>query len=282
MIRDAEKIELQQATDFAYRLNINPVHRCKAFPLDYRDICNQFQKMLEHPHDRLLIFEENDRISGVLALLVEPQDKYLEAIGGVFAESNYHRVAKAFFDYIAYSYSGYFMHAAYPEENAQALKFMESLGAELEDFDYEMRKKKGELQVCSPGKDVVQLTERYFKSFVEFHDAQHPEVFWTGEKLLAAKDKFRIHIVTENEKVVGFVVTSRKTAEIFFIAVADAKQKVAYGKELLLEAVQDAFADGAEELLSMVERDKDSKINLFESLGFKRTDTCLTYKIRFQ
>ena len=280
MIRDAKKTELQQVADCAYRLNINPVHRCKAFPLDYRDICNQFQKMLEHPHDRLLIFEENDRISGVLALLVEPQDKYLEAIGGVFAESNYHRVAKAFFDYIAYSYSGYFMHAAYPEENAQALKFMESLGAELEDSDYEMRLKKGELKVCSPANDVVQLTERYHKSFVEFHDARHPDVFWTGEKLLDAIDKFRIHIVTKKEKVIGSVVTSRQTEEIFFIAVAEDKHESTYGKALLLQAVQDAFADGAEELLSMVERDSDSKINLFENLGFKRTDTCLTFKFR--
>lgn len=280
MIRDAEKIELQQVADYAYRLNINPVHRCKAFPLEYRDICKQFEKMLEHPHDRLLIVEENNQICGVLALLVEPQEKYLEAIGGVFAERNYHHVAKAFFDNIAYSYSGYFMHVAYPEENAQALKFMESLGAELEDSDYEMRLKKGELQVCSPDKDVVQLTERYFESFVEFHDAQHPDVFWTGKKLLEAKNIFRIHIVTENEKVIGSVVTSRQTAEIFFIAVAEDKHESTYGKALLLQAVQDAFAGGAEELLSMVERDNDSKIYLFENLGFKRTDTCLTYKIR--
>jgi len=280
MIRDAEKTELQQVTDFAYRLNLKPVHRCKAFPLDYNDIRTQFEKMLEHPHDRLLIFEENNQICGVLALLVEPQDKYLEAIGGVFAERNYHRVAKAFFDYIAYSYSGYFMHAAYPEENAQALKFMESLGAELEDFDYEMRLKKGELQVCSPDKDVVQLTERYYESFVKFHDVQHPDVFWTGEKLLKTRDKFRIHIVAENEKVIGSVVTSKKTEEIYFIAVADDKQESAYGKALLLQAVRDAFADGAEDLLSMVERDKASKIKLFENMGFKITDTCLTYKTR--
>ena len=279
MIRDAEKTELQQAADFAYRLNLNPVHRCKAFPIDYNDISKQFEKMLEHPHDRLLIFEENNQISGVLALLVDPQEKYLEAIGGVFAERNYHHVAKAFFDNIAYRYSGYFMHAAYPEGNAQALKFMESLGAELEDSDYEMRLKKGELQVCSPDKDVVQLTERHFESFVEFHDAQHPDVFWTGKKLLEAENKFRIHIVTENEKVIGSVVTSRQTEEIYFLAVAE-KKELAYGRTLLCQAVQDAFSDGAEELLSMVERDNDSKINLFENLGFKRTDTCLTYKIR--
>jgi N-acetylglutamate synthase-like GNAT family acetyltransferase len=280
MIRDAKKTELQQVTDYAYRLNLNPVHRCKAFPLDFNDISKQFEKMLAHPHDRLLIFEENNQICGVLALLADPHEKYLEAIGGVFAERKYHLVAKAFFDYIARSYSGYSMHAAYPEENEQAIKFMESIGAELEDSDYEMRIKKGEILVCCCCKDVMQLTERYFASFKEFHDAQHPNVFWTGEKLLDAQDKFRIHIVTENEKVIGSVVTSRQTEEIFFIAVVDDKQESAYGKPLLLQAVQDAFADGAEELLSMVERDNDSKINLFENLGFKRTDTCLTYKIR--
>lgn len=280
MIRDAEKTELQQVTDFAYRLNINPVHRCKAFPVEYNKIGKQFEKMLDHPHDRLLIFEENNQMCGVLALLVDPQEKYLEAIGGVFAERNYHRVARAFFEYIARSFSGYSMHAAYPEENEQAVKFMESLGAELEDFDYEMRLQKGEFQICSRYNDVVQLTERYFESFVEFHDARHPDVFWAGEKLLDAKDKFRIHIVTENEEVIGSVVTSRQTEEIYFISVAKHKQGLGYEKALLLQAVQDAFENGGEELLAMVERGNLSEINLFKKLGFQVTDTCLTYKIR--
>lgn len=277
MIRDATKAELSEAAQYAYRLNSVPSHRCKAFPSEYEGISKQFAKMLDHPHDRLLLWEEGKRLGGVLALLVDPRERYLEAVGGVFAQDNYSVVAKEFFAYIAGNYPGYRLDAAYPEENVQAIGFMQSIGAELVDYDYELRLNASQFQRPSSSQKAMLLACTFHDGFVEFHDTRYPDAYWTGKKLLENLGIFRIHIVPENERVAGAAVTCLRTAEIFFLTVADPKQVAGYGKSLLLSAVEDCFGQGAEEMLAMVERDDINKLRLFEEFGFRKADTCLSF-----
>ena len=280
MIRIATRAELQQTVNFAVRLNSRPEHRCKAFHDSHDNIHAQFERMLDHPHDKILVQEEQGRITGVLAILVEPEDKYIEAIGGVFAERNYGPVATEFFNCLRENYPGHQMHAAYPEENEQAICFMNSIGAELEDYDYELRLKRAAFRGGAGHENTAQLTEQYYAGFSEFHNHHNPDVFWTGEKLLDALDKFRIHIAIENKTIVGAVVTSKQTEpEIFFLTLAEHHQVLRYGKPLLLHAAKSAYCDGAEEILSMVDKKRSDLLITFEEVGFKRTDTCLSYKI---
>lgn len=277
MIRDATKAELAKAAQYAYRLNSVPSHRCKAFPAEYDGIAEQFAKMLNHPHDRLLIREEEGRLGGVLALLVDPGERYLEAVGGVFAEDNYNVVAKDFFDYISENYPGHRLDAAYPEENVQSIGFMQSIGAELVDYDYELRLNASQFRRPSSSQKAVLLTSSLYDDFVEFHDSRYPDAYWTGKKLLESLGIFRIHIVLANKRVAGAAVTCLRTAEIFFLTVADPELFADYGKSLLLSAVEDCFGQGAGELLAMVERDDTNKLRLFEEFGFRKADTCLSF-----
>lgn len=76
------------------------------------------------------VINENT-LTAVLALCVEPKEKYLEAVGRVFAHKDYRSVAMEFYKYIKYNYSGYQFDAAYPEENKQAIDFMISIGARV-------------------------------------------------------------------------------------------------------------------------------------------------------
>src|SRR5690554_4902778 len=280
MIRIATRAELQQTVNFAVRLNSRPEHRCKAFHDSHDNIHAQFERMLNHPHDKILVQEEQGRITGVLAILVEPENKYIEAIGGVFAERNYDAVAAEFFNYLSENYPGHQMHAAYPDENEQAIRFMDSIGAELEDYDYEMRLNRAEFRDGAEHENIAQLTEQYYAGFSEFHDFHNPDVFWTGQKLLEALDKFRIHIAIEYKTIMGAVVTSKQAEpEIFFLTLAEHRYVLRYGKPLLLQAARDAYGDGAEEILTMVDKNRSDLLVTFEEVGFKRTDTCLTYKI---
>lgn len=280
MIRCVEKEELELVAKYAYQLNSNPQHKCKAFPIDYNDILIQFEKMLIHPNDELLILTNGNCISGVLALFVEPENMYLEAIGGVFAENNYEAVAKEFYQYLKKNYKESRFDAAYPEENEQAIDFMKSIGAELLDFDYEFRLSKSEYKSIAEIDNIVQLNEKYYESFVDIHNKFHPDVYWTGERLLKALDKFDIFIALDGERVVGSIVTSNFTNEIYLMEVAEDKQNLGYGTDLVNKAIRHAFNNGADELMVMVEKNNLVAIHLYEKLGFKKTDTCLTYSMK--
>lgn len=98
MIKCVDKKDLEYAAKYAYQLNLIPQHKCKAFPNDYNNILRQFEKITNHLDDELLISTDGTSIYGVLALLVEPKEMYLEAIGGVFAENNYEFVAREFYE----------------------------------------------------------------------------------------------------------------------------------------------------------------------------------------
>ena len=285
MIRNVERNELESVARYAYELNSNQEHKCKAFPADYESIITQFEKILNHPNDELLIITNGVNICGVLALLVEPEDMYIEAIGGVFAKNNYESVAQEFYEYLKSKYIGYHLDAAYPEENQQAIDFMKSIEAKLSGFDYELRLGKNAYEGYPEIDNIIGLNEKYYKGFVDIHDKFHTDVYWTGERLLKALDQFDIFIILDKDEVIGSVVTSKyenKSEEIYLIEVAENRQNLGYGTALMNKAIKHAFSSGTEELMVMVEKDNMAAIHLYEKLGFKKTDTCLTYSIKLE
>jgi RimJ/RimL family protein N-acetyltransferase len=280
MIRRVEKNELESVAKYAYQLNSDPQHKCKAFPTDYVYIAKQFKQIISHPNDELLILTDENTLCGVLALCVEPEDKYLEALGGVFAHNNYEAAAKEFYEYLKSNYSGYKFDAAYPEENQQAIEFMKSIGAKLEGNDYELRIGKNKYKSLPESANIIELNEKYYRGFVEIHDRFHPNAYWTGQRLLKALDRFDIFIVIENDEVIGSIVTSnstRKVEEFYLIEVAENKQNQGYGTALINQALNHAFHNGTDELMVMVDKNNEAALHVYEKLGFKKTDTCLTF-----
>lgn len=190
IIRRANENEIEYAAKYACQLNSNPQHKCKAFPVDYTDITKQFIQILHHSDDELLVAMDGEALCGLLTLCVEPDEKYLEAVGGVFAHRNYNAVAKEFYEYLKNNYNGYQFDAAYPEENKQATEFMNSIGAKLLAFEYELRIGKNKYKEQEKSPNVIKLSEEYYESFAKIHDRLHPDVYWTSERLLKALDRF--------------------------------------------------------------------------------------------
>ena len=280
MIISADISQLEPVAKYAYKLNSMLQHRCKAFPTDYESIVKQFERMIKHSDDELLISTDGSKILGLLALLVEPEDMYLEFVGGVFAEDNYVAVANEFFKYIRDKYKGYLLDAAYPEENVQAIEFMESVGAKLIGFDYEYRINNDGFRSFPMTDDVIYLNEKYYEDFIKHHNRMNPDVYWTGEKLINALDKFDIFIALENDKVIGSIVLgkfNKKADEIYFLSVE--KESIHLEKALLNRGIRHAFSSGTYELLLMIGKDDKKRIDVCEEVGFKRTDTCLTYSL---
>lgn len=282
MIKNVDISKLEPAAKYAYELNSIPQHRCKAFPTDYEGILKQFERMIHRPNDELLVSSDGNSILGLLALLVEPEDKYLELVGGVFAEDNYQAVANEFFEYIRKKYKGYHLDAAYPEENVQAIGFMESIGAKLMDFDYEYRINRDDFNSLHKADNIIYIDEKYHDDFINLHNRMNPNAYWTGEKLIDALDKFDIFLALEDDKVIGSIVTSKfnkKADEIYFLSVEEGKQNLDLEEDLLNRAISYAFSTGAHELIFMIEKEDIRMRHICEELGFEKTDTCLTYAL---
>ncbi|TAH69989.1 MAG: hypothetical protein EWM47_05780 [Anaerolineaceae bacterium] len=127
---------------------------------------------------------DDKNIHGLLALYIEPKDMYVEVIGGVFAKSSYEVIAKKFFEYLRGKYQGYRYDAAYPKENQQAINFMQSVGAKLLGYDYELRLRRNSYISMTENDRVTRLEEAYYKRFTDLHDMFNQGVYWTGDRLL--------------------------------------------------------------------------------------------------
>lgn len=280
MIKSVDISELEPVAKYAYKLNSIPQHKCKAFPTDYNSVLKQFERMIHHPNDELLVSTDGDDILGLLALLVEPEDKYLEFVGGVFAEDNFDAIGEEFFKYIKGKYKGYHLDAAYPEENVQAIGFMESIGAKLMDFDYEYRINKDDFKSLYEVDNIIYINKKYNEDFINLHNRMNPDAYWTGEKLINALDKFDIFIALEDDKVIGSIVTSKfnkEVDEIYFLSVENEDDHLE--KALLNRGVSHAFSNGTRELILMIGKEDAKLINICEEIGFIRSDTCLTYSL---
>lgn len=282
MIKSVDKLDIETVAKYAYELNLKPQHKCKAFPSEYNNIVIQFEKILNHPNDELLVSTDGNNILGVLSLLVEPEDMYLEAIGGVFAKDNYEAVAKEFYEYLKSNYKGYQFDAAYPEENEQARKFMESIGAKQLGFDYEMRLNKNQYKSIGEFYNIIPLTEEFYDSFIMLHDKFHSDAYWIGDRLIKSLDKFDVFIALDDAQIVGSIVTSRlkkESEEIYFLYTEEHKENLGYERALMNKAIAHAFNNETDELIIMVDKDNIEAIRLYENFGFKKSDTCLSYTI---
>lgn len=282
MIICIDETRVAEVAQYANRLNEIKEHSCKACGKGYENTLSSFQKMLQHPEDEVLICTENDKIVGVLALLVESEDKYAEAVGGVYAEDNYQEVALQFFAYLKGKYAGYRFDAAYPKDNIEAISFMEAIGANCIDRDLEMNLKQCDFKSAKSNQQVSLLSGKYYETFSKFHDRNSPNAYWSGERILAALDKFDVFIAVDHAEVIGAIVTAvfgGEKREIYFLEINESYCKEEYAHALLEEAIHRAFASGANELMVMVNEENVLEMEMYESSGFKKVDTCISYSI---
>ncbi|MBU4486486.1 MAG: GNAT family N-acetyltransferase [Candidatus Delongbacteria bacterium] len=282
MIISIDETRVIEAAQYANRLNQIKEHNCKACAAGYDNMLYSFQKMLKHPDDEVLICTEKNDILGVLALCVESKDKYLEAVGGVFAEENYQDIAMQFFEYLKDNYAGFHFDAAYPKENIEAICFMQSIGADCIGVELEMNLKKCDIKSSKGSKQVIPLNDRHYESFSRFHDENNPDVYWTGEHILSSLDKFDVFIALDKDEMVGSIVTStfgNKRREIYFMETDKGYRRQGYAKSLLEKSIDRAFSSGANELMVIVGVENIPEINMYESFGFQIVDTCNTYSI---
>lgn len=282
MIINIDETRVVEVAQYANRLNQVKEHSCKACSAEYKNMLYSFRKMIKHPEDEVLICTEENKILGVLALFVEAENKYLEAVGGVYAEENYQEVAMEFYGYMKEKYAGFHFDAVYPIENKEAMKFMQSIGASSSGIDLEMKLKKDNFHHLELSKQALPLSKKYYEEFCRFHNNNSPNVQWTGDRLLKALDRFNIYIALDNDELVGTIVSSayeKSKSEIYFLEIDKHHQRQGYAKSLMEKSIHEAFLSGIEEVLVIVNNNDIPSINLHNSFGFEKADATSTYSI---
>ena len=187
------------------------IHACSADP-DYRDPMLLTEQQLhrnlldapENPNTRVLGTFENDTVTGVFALLVLEDEKYLELLAGLS------RSAVAYDELLAHlksAYPGYQADFVYNPRNRLLQKALEALDAK---FDPEQQKLVLRRTVpYVPDARIVPYRPEYRAQYLALHTGDR---YWTGERVLAAPEIFRVLLAIEDGEAAGYIdLTHRMT-----------------------------------------------------------------------
>lgn len=201
-----------------------------------------------------------EQMIGLFSFLLLRDERYMELLAGQSREREaYPEMLSA----LERHFPGYGADFVFNQENTLLKQALERRGAA---FDPEQQK----MVLRSPvsGADtagVEPLSNRYAAQYCAMHD---PDMYWTGERVMQAQDRFRTLLAVEGGRVVGYLDATYPFPEneVFDLLVLEEYRRRGYGRRLLAKAVEENAPNG---MMLLVNVDNAPAIGLYESMGFE-------------
>ena len=112
--------------------------------------------------------------------------------------------------------------------------------------------------------EVVPLTEEYEAQYIDKHSKI---TYWTAEKVIKAKDRFRVFLAIHEEKVVGYIDVTYcyEKNEPYDIWVDNEFQDKGYEQALLQAAIK---MNQPNKMMALVDVNNNVEIEMLKSIGF--------------
>lgn len=215
----------------------------------------------DKPADHIWGIYENGEMTGLFVFLVLEEENYLEMLVGL---SRSREAYAEMLSYLKENYKGYQVDFVYNPGNTLLSGLLREEKAEL---DAEQQKMVLEREIRHESWHQIELySPKYRKQYISMHS---DEGYWTADKVIEARDRFRILLAIENDEAVGYLDITYKydENELYDILVKEQYRGRGYGKAMLARAIELNRPKG---MMVLTETDNIAAIALFESLGFRR------------
>ncbi len=247
--------ELESYSDFIERLKMDP---------NYSD-----PHYIYAPDTLLKVFERNDRnvyavfekdeVIGVFVILVLPTDKYLEMLIGYSKEKQaYHELLR----FMQQEYPGYKMDFVFNPGNEAIRNVLKEYDAH---FDTEQMRMIAETPSEYRRKHHVEmLMDQYIEQYRSMHIQ---DTYWTADKVLLAKDRFKVFVALSDDKVIGFIDVTYcyDENEPYDIEVDNSYHGECVEADLLSYALEQ---NKPKSMMVLVDVDQKAEIEIYEKVGF--------------
>lgn len=223
---------------------------------------------IENP-DRYCVFGvyRGEMLTGLFAFLVIRDEQYAEMLVGLSREKSAYQEA---LQYLEQHFSGYDVDFVFNPGNCL---LREQLHLRKADFEPEQQKLVQEApapKIDTTG--IVPLSNQYAEQYCTIHNQ---DMYWTGEKVVQAQDRFRTFLAIRGGRVVGYIdaTYTLKENEPYDLLVLEAYRRMGYGRKLLAKALE---ANAPNAMSVLVDADNIPAIRLYASMGFAKKQTILT------
>lgn len=200
---------------------------------------------------------------GLFSFLVLAGEQYLEMLVGLSSDETAYAVM---FSYLKEHFNAYNADFVLGPDHKHLYRLLKQNGAR---FDAEQQK----MIYCDPPPNIDTegiklLAEPYLSSYLEMHNK---DLYWTGDKVIGATDRFRTFVAIENEAVVGYldVTYCFEENEPFDLFVKEDHRRKGYGRKLLARALE---MNAPNKMMVYIEVGNEPAIRLYRSVGFVKAD----------
>lgn len=223
---------------------------------------NNLVKPIEKPEEYCVLgIYREERMIGLFSFLVLREERYVEMLVGLSRDREAYLETFRYLEERCPGYRADFVC------NPGNYLLRELLGSKAAQFEPEQQKMV--LSVPVPEVDtagVEPYSEQYAEQYFAIHDK---DVYWTGEKVAAAQDRFRTFLAVQGGRVVGYldVTCCFDVNEPYDLFVLESCRRMGYGRKLLAEALERNKPNG---MLLFLDVDNVPAVRLCESLGFRK------------
>lgn len=221
--------------------------------------CN-LEKAFTRPNRQILGVYQDGQLAGLFVLLVLDEDKYLEMLVGLSWEA---QAYQELMEYLARNYPGWKADFVFNPRNGLLKVTLEDVRAEFEQEQQKMVFSGSVIPADATG--IREFSEQYAAEYYVIHSR---DVYWTGEKVAAAPERFRIFLAIDGGRVVGYLDVTHcfEENEPYNLFVLPEYRRRGFGRKLLAAALECNRPKG---MMLLVETDNTAAIRLYESMNFK-------------
>lgn len=220
---------------------------------------NNLYGSLKKKNMKAFVVNDDFGVHGLFVWLILEEERYIELIIGL---SNHKPSLEDMLTLMEEKYPGYQRDFVINPRHVVFREILENRNAYFGKSQIQMVFKNE--ANFSASHRVMPLTPEYENAYRAVHD---DSVYWTAERILRARDRFRVFIATNRQKIVGYLDITRnhRVNEPYSLWVDKRYKSMEYEKDLLLTAIEFNKPAG---MMALIDADNDEEIKLYQSAGF--------------
>lgn len=232
--------------------------------LDEEQMEVNLRRRIEKPGEDLVLgVYDGEKLTGLFVFLRETKEKYLEMLAGLSREKvAYEQVL----EHLRTLFPGYQVDFVFNPNNYLLKEILQANNAT---FETEQQKMVLKTDVsCADTSGIQMLSPKNLEAYTAIHNR---DMYWTGERVAAAQDRFRTFLAIEQGKVVGYldVTYTFDENEPFDLFVLPEYRRRGWGRKLLAKALEMNRPKG---MMLLVDVDNEKAISLYASMGFEKEE----------
>lgn len=219
---------------------------------------NNLYKASQKKNQKIYVSSQEGIVNGIFVWLVIPEEHYAELIVGL---SRSEEAWTSMIGFIEENNQEVQMDFVFNPGNTVLAGILQSKNATFEKPQKKLRLMRdvtSDLECKS-----VELNSSYEDQYISLHEK---DTYWTAERVLAAKERFRVIAAIDNGELVGYmdITSCFKENEPYALFTKNGYEK--YRKDMLAKAIQLNRPNG---MMVQVDVDDAPEIALFEEMGFE-------------